>query len=1136
MQLPSKTTKRLCSKTSTDKHPSGRWYQYILAFVLLALITNTYARDFRQDITLSLRNASLDKVFKEIRRQTGYSFVYTENELQKASKVDIQVSNATLENVLNLCFQNQPLTYTIVEKVVVVKSRAAHKNTPDEITAMATSGKKISMRGKVMNEKGEALAGATILVRRTDMSTMTDVEGGFTLDNIEEDATLVVSSVGHVTQQVKLTGRLSLEIRLPIAVKDEEEVVVAYSRISQRSNTGAVTVVKGEQIQNLPNRSFDKSLQGLVPGLLVTSGTGQPGGGLSNFVLRGISSGGTTSTVLDGTSTVRNPLIIVDGIPVTQDPQQLRNGATANVPITNPMAQLNPSDIESISVLKDAAAIALYGSKASNGVILITTKKGKAGKTIINFRSQADFAQPAKQPDLLNQDEYMSLLYETYRNTNPSVWTDAAILADLKTKFPSRADGSLYPFSELRDFVYKKNASSLSNELSISGGTDRSLFYLNFEYTKQNGIQKKTGYDRKSIRFNFENKVANWLKMGINAALSYNVQDYSFLEGTTTAAALFSNPLNPIYLENGQYFFNFTNPTRPNPIAAAAYNLSRNTSYRGISKIFGELSVYKNLKLTSNVGIDFQLTESKEKRDPRLYDPQTFTTGTGRIEEGNFRYANLITTNILSFNKTIQADHELSLLAGHEAQVLTQRNITATGTGITFITNDQINNTSTKTSTGTAFKQRLLSYFGQANYDYRKKYYLSASIRTDGSSKFGENRRFGTYWSAGTGWIVSAEPFMQRTKSWLNYLKIRGSIGAAGNSAAIDRYTKYDLLKVVNYINTATIALLPNTQPANPNIRWEETFTWDAGLEVKLWNERVNLTADIYHRKTTDLIYLVQLPGVTGYVNVPKNFGDIENKGVELSLSADVVKVNSFSWTLNANWSTNQNKLVKANVPLTRVGGAQLANEEGRNFNSFYMVRWAGVDPATGSGMWIDSTGKANINYNAAKAVFVGKPQPDGFGTLTNTFNYKDIALSAQLYYQYGFQVYNNAGLINDGNAPYNNQAKEALNRWQKSGDIAANPKRILNNSVASLGSTRYLLDGDFIRLQNISISYNLPRNFIQHLHINALRIYAQAYNLAIWNTKKQLLDVSNIDVTGNVASTLYPNPKSFSIGLTLNF
>jgi TonB-linked SusC/RagA family outer membrane protein len=1143
MQLSTTTDQQRLYVSSATRYLYNRWQQgalIILAF-LFSLGVQAHNGELPQDITLSFKEATLDKVFKEIRKQTGYSFVYTESEISRANKVTIQVSNTSLDKVLSLCFQDQPLTYTIVDKIVVVKPRQEKAlAVPVVNTFAAGNPKKISMRGRVLNEKGDPLAGATITVRRSDMSTTTDGEGYFTLSEIEEDAILVISSIGHITQQIKLTGnKLTMEIKLPISIKSEEEVVVAYNKISSRSNVGAVTVVKGEEVQNLPNMSVDKSLQGLVPGLLVTSGTGQPGGGLSNFVLRGIATG-TSENILTGYSTIRNPLMVVDGVPVSQDAQLAagRNQELWEVPANNPMATLNPSDIESISVLKDAAAIALYGSTASNGVILITTKKGKAGNTILSFRSRVDIANRIKNNiELVNQDEYMELLYETYRNSTPGI-TDADILADLKSKFPVRADGSFYPFTDLTPLLYKDNAATFSNDLSISGGNARSNFYLNFEWTKQDGVYRKTGFDRKSARLNFENSVTDWLKIGMNTAFSYNVQDFSSDRAIQYGSIFFAYPLNPAYLENGEYYYNYTVPIRGiNPVASLNLNSNQNTSYRGLTKLFAEVKLSKAIRFTSNLGIDFLFTEANSKRDPRLLDIELDVTGVGRISQDNIRNANLINTNILNFTKEI-GQHGLNVVAGQEARLITKQAVTATGTYLQYYTSDQIDQTGVRTSSGNKLKQTGLSYFGQINYDFRKKYFASTSIRSDGYSQFGGKQPFNTFWSAGAGWIISAENFMKGAQSWLNYLKLRGSIGSAGNAAAINRYIKYQTLTTLNYQNSITLGLLPSSVPPNTLIEPERTFTWDAGLELQLLHNRLSFTADFYQRKTSNLIFNKELPAASGFTVVQDNLGDIVNKGVEISLSATIIKSNHFSWNIAANWSTNQNKLVKANnrLPVVVSGTSELANQEGRNFNSFYLPVWAGVDPTTGEGMWVDSTGKSNTDFNAAKRQWVGKPQPDGFGSITNTFIYKGISLLFQFYYQYGFKVYNaDPKLINDGFTPFDNQQKSALNRWQKPGDIATNPKRQMNNSVYTRSSTRNLFDGDYIRLQTVSISYNMPKKLIQPLRLNSLKVFAQGYNLALWSTKRPgTADISNVNVQGLLLFQ-YPQAQSYSIGINVS-
>jgi TonB-linked SusC/RagA family outer membrane protein len=1123
-----------------------RWQHYSLTTLLLLLVFSLPGRagELPQDITLSFREATLDKVFKEIRKQTGYSFVYTESELQRANKVTIEVANSSLDNVLGICFRNQPLTYTIVEKIVIVKSRAEKMTVIPVVNKIPAPDKKITMRGKVMNEKGDALAGATVTVRKTDLSTTTDEAGIFQLSEIEEDAVLVVSSVGHVTQQVKVKA-LNMEIKLPIAVKEEEEVVVAYNKISSRSNTGAVTVVKGSQIATLPNRSFDKSLQGLVPGLLVTSGSGQPGSPPSNFMLRGIATGGEP---VNG-ETFRNPLIIIDGIPVTQEPAA---ATTSNVlRITNPLAQLNTSDIESVSVLKDASAVALYGAKASNGVILVTTKRGKAGKTTLSVRHQTDIASVLDgKIKMLNQQEYLELLYEAYRNSDPSIWTDAKILEDLKSKFPTKPDGSFYSPSDWTGAYFHKSALTMTNEVSLSGGNTNSNFYLNLQYTKQNGAAINTGFDQKSFRFNYENRPTSWIKLGLNSMFSYNTQKYSNEGYNNFLTTLAISPLNPIRDFDGNYIYQYSwgqggmlGTIRPNPLAQAQLNINTSNAYRSMSKISGEIKLTKDISFNTALGVDFMLNEVKQKEHPLV------STGTGFITEQPYRSIGIINTNILQYNKQFHKKHNLTILLGQEVQLRNDKFSSITRTNLTDNPGqDELASGTIESALGNTSKQRQLSYFSQANYGYREKYYLSGSIRTDGSSQFGPNNRFGTYWSIGGAWVVSAESFMEKANSWINFLKFRGSMGPAGNSAAIADRLRFDKLEIRSFQNGIAVY---SVAAGNPSIKWEETFVWNAGADIRLLNDRITLTADIYTRKTKNLIaYNIKSPLGTGYSTLTGNVGDIRNSGIELSLSASIIREKDLFWNITANWSRNRNKLTKSNLPQSPVAGTDgnLINKEGYEYNSFYLPYWGGVNSANGRPMWIDSTGKPNEDYLAAKPDIVGKAQPDGFGSLNTSFGYKGFELAATIYYQYGGQIYFTSNLQNDGNDlitdPYVNQSKSALNRWQKPGDIAPNPRRLLSGvantpagseyDFGSYYSTRFLYDGDFIRLGNIFFSYSFPQKLIRSLHLNTARIYVQGHNLATW-TKYSGQDPENVGSSG-FGNVIYPQQRSYSIGVNLTF
>ena len=743
----------------------------------------------------------------------------------------------------------------------------------------------------------------------------------------------------------------------------------------------------------------------------------------------------------------------------------------------------------------------------------------------------------------------MELLYEAYKNSDPTVWTDdATILADLKTKFPVQPDGSFYPQSNWTDALLNSSSATFSNEISMSGGNDKSNFYLNLEYTKQNGVAKKTGFDRKSIRFNYEHRPTSWLKLGVNTALSYDIQKYGSVTSYLSAAAI--SPLNSMRDSNGAYIYQYAyghysnqqGTYFPNPAAERELNINNSTAYRGLTKLYGEVKLFRDFSFSSTLGIDFMLNEAKEKVHPLV------SITNGSLLEQTFRTTGIITNNILRYNKLFNKVHSLNILAGQEAQLSTDKYLSIQRDDLSNNPDqDQLLTGTVSTAVGNKAKQALLSYFGQLNYGLMDRYFLSGSIRTDGSSRFGKNHRFGTYWSIGGGWVVSSEPFMKKTNGWLNYLKLRGSMGPAGNSAAIADILRFDPLTITNYLNGVAVTPGPGN-PGNPGIQWEQTFTWDAGLELRMLKERIAITADIYNRKTKNLIaYNINLPLATGFSKFTSNVGDVKNHGIELSVSAKIIRLKNFQWNLTGNWSQNQNTLVKSFFPQLSVVGTNdaLVNEVGYEYNSFYLKSWAGVNPTNGRPTWIDSTtGKPTEDWNAAKANIVGKAQPDGFGSIIQTFTYKQIDLSVAIYYQYGSKIYYNSNLQNDGiDNPYVNQTRDALNRWQKPGDEAANPRRLLYGTAetstgsiydqGNLTSTRFLYDGDFIRLSNVALGYNFPKKLIDPLHLHSIRVFVQGTNLATW-TKYWGQDPENISSSG-VGNILYPQQRSFSFGLNVS-
>lgn len=1115
----------------------------ITTLILFACFMQLSA-EVHSQISISERNVPITSVLAKIQQQSGYNLFYENTKINDV-KVNVKLSNVTLKDALDQVLKDHNLTYAIVDKTIVVKLK-----TPSFLDRMVDAlTPPIDVRGMVRDAEGNPLAGATVRVKGANRSVLTDGEGKFYLASVDEKAVLVVTYVGYKEMEIGVKSELSIQLEMKTNDLDET-IVVAYGTTTQRTNTGAVTVLKGEQIESIPVRSVDKALQGLVPGLVVTNGTGQPGGGVSNFVLRGISAG--ASPLLG--STARNPLFVIDGVPVSQDHFQSNNNiAITDVPVTNPMAQLNPGDIASISVLKDAAAIALYGSQASNGVILITTKQGKTGTTHFDFRHQTDIQQKVEEKiQVLDQEEYLNLLYSTYKTSSRLVssvatpYSDADILADLKAKFPTRADGSFYPTYNFGNELYNNKALTFSNQLSISGGSDKILYYMSLENTKQDGIVKNSGFDRKSLRLNLNSKPNSFLKFGTNSTFSFNNQDVAYDNGMS----YFLSPLNSVYDDNGNFIWKYnwgtfetstgTGTQTPNLIAVNKFNTNNSKAYRGLIQFNGEATFLKYFKLTSLIGTDFMLAENKYKTDPRLGVGSTLN---GSISEENHIRYNLINTNSLHFNR-IWKDHSINMLVSQEARVNEARYLQGSGIGNAGVLPyyDQFYSPgyTIQPSVGTKSKQTLLSQFAQVQYGFLNRYFLTSSIRRDGASVFGDQQQWGNFWSLGGGWILSNEPLLMSKNKETNYFKLRASIGAAGNSSGITPSRRYEDLTLLSTVFGPALVLTngPDSRAVNYGLQWEETFSWNVGADTRLFNDRISLTADVYLRRTSNLINSVNIPYTSGRANTQMNIGDMKNVGIETTVLVHVVKNSTISWDVSSNWSVNKNKLVKAFNPIVNLTGTFLANGQGHEYNSYYLRRWAGINPADGSPQWLDINNNVTGNFNSANQVFMGNSQPEGFGNLLNNIKYRSFQLSLSFYYEYGKKLYDGvlSSLSNDGAYPYINQSTTALNYWKSPGDVTLNGARRLNNSsgISNGNSDRYLFRADHIRFQSVKLDYAFTVSWLRKLSVTSLNVFVQGHNLGLWSLFPGK-DVDNSNVVGAVRFA-YPLARSFSGGMQIGF
>ncbi len=628
----------------------------------------------------------------------------------------------------------------------------------------------------------------------------------------------------------------------------------------------------------------------------------------------------------------------------------------------------------------------------------------------------------------------------------------------------------------------------------------------------------------------------------MNSTLSRTEQNYPSLEESFVGPygyVYVVPPLNPVYLKDGS--INLTPVLVPgyelaSPVAALDWNVSKANYYRTLGNVFAELSI-RNFKIKTDAGWDFMLSQEKIKNDMRL--PGTMAYGAGEVSAADRVGGRAIIINTLTYENTFGAHNTVNLIVGQEAQADYTNQTVAVSRNFAAPYFEEVSAGSTIVggpggTTGNSTKETQLSFFSKAGYGYKRRYLLDLSFRRDGSSKFGANHRFGNYWSAGAAWIVSDESFLK--SNVIHFLKLRGSVGTAGNALALGSNARYFLFDLGSNYSGNIAAQLANA-PGNSNIKWEETLTYDVGIEFGLF-KRVTGNIDLYKRRSTDLLYIVSLPGTSGYSSGPDNIGTIENKGIELSLSANMIRSGKFNWNFSFNWSANRNRLTSAKREISTALG-YLQQSVGENFNSFYLVSWAGVNPETGVPQWYDKDSKITEIYSPDNRVIAGKPQPDGFGSVNNIFSFGRLQLSASFYYQYGFKLYDevSATLVNDGNVPYSyfNQSIQAIDYWRKPGDVSKNPRRMLYNfDGGNNTSTRYLHEADYIRLRNVVLSYGLTAPWMDRLKIQDVRLMLQGNNLALW-TKFPGLDPENAGPEGTVYFS-YPQARTFSLGIDIKF
>jgi len=989
-----------------------------------------------------------------------------------------------------------------------------------------------TITGKVTDDKGVGVPNASITLKgNTSIGTFTNSDGNFTLPIPSKGSALIISAVGLGQKEITLMAENNYSVVLSPKSQDMQEVVVvAYGAQKKATLTGSVSTVSGSEVENKPFTSIDKAIQGQVAGLQSVATSGAPGGN-QIIRIRGISSINASNA----------PLWVIDGVPaLTNDVSRLTT--TANI-----LSTLNPNDIESITVLKDAASASVYGSRAANGVILVTTKKGRVGKTKIRFDAeygQSDIAYFNDRYQPLTGDEYLSLTKEGLVNGGYTQTQIDNTLASLGANSNANYDWL--------DAVTRKGQQSQFN-ISASGGDAKTTFYASAGYFKQQGTTIATDMDRVNGKMGFSNKASDKL------SLSGTIQGGFVRQHTPSSGGAFANPVLSSYFvlptrspykSDGTYNIlttEFPTSANFNTIALAEMDKRylKELSLRG--NIAAEYAILPNLRFKSSLGGDLSNLEEDQYNNPFYGDGAVLNAGsptsgpnvsyastTGRAYSYYTRYFNYTWTNTLNLHQNILSSGDLyfDLQLGYEANKNRGyfSSLQNRGFAPTLLLQYPASGSTPTTASATISDYTFLSQFSTVDVNYKDRFIVSGSFRRDGSSRFGPNEKYGNFWSVGASWNVDKEDFMNNV-DFINQLKLRGSYGVNGN-AGIGNYDWFPSYSYGVSYNGGSGSAPGNV--GNLDLTWELNKPLNFGLDVTLLKNRLGVTVDWYTRKSEDLLLDVQLSRTSGFSSQRKNIGAMKNTGIELTINGTPIATKDFTWTTNFNFAHNKNEVTS--IPSPQIGTFII--RQGLDVQTFYARVYSGVDPANGNPLWYaDSTRKTTTsNYSSAARVPYHSASPKFFGGFTNTFNYKGFTVEAQFNYQFGNYVQDAWGgyYLGAGFGATFNKVERILDRWQKAGDVTDMPKYIYggNNSFNSF-STFYLAKGDFIRLRNLQLGYDIPKTVLNRLKIGSLFFYVRGSNIWTWVKDKNLGWDPEQGISSQTNLEVYI-PKTMTVGINL--
>ncbi|UEG51354.1 TonB-dependent receptor [Mucilaginibacter daejeonensis] len=1147
----------------------------ITYILLIAFVFNVSARGLAQTLTLRTDNATMKEVFNKIHRSTGYNFIYNVEMISSASKVSVELKNVSLPEALKQILQPYGLSFTINDddrSIVVIKSTPKAHAPP------------IQVKGVVTDESKQPLPGVNIRVKGGGVAAVTAANGQYTINVPDDRAVLVFSMVGFETREVQITGNTPLSLVMKqISSRLDDIVVIGYGTQRKSDLTGSVAGIKEKEIQQAKSVSFMEAMQGRLAGVQVTSSSGEPGSAV-NVTIRG------TNSFNSGTQ----PLYVIDGVQIDVNNAEAASSGIGSTALTNPLSGINPNDIASIEVLKDASATAIFGSRGANGVILITTKTGKSNTSSLEVNTYGGLAWNPKHIQMLGAQDYAS-----YRLANGTA--DGNYADDLNNdQLFDVVNDRVKDLSGVKSQDWQKEAlrtaAVQSYNVSYSGGNAKTNFLTSASYLNQQGLIVNNKYERYGLLMKINHSATDRLKLGTNINLSHalgsgvasnggnDVRNYNGL----IQNLLLTRPVNAP--DPTQLALDPDGGAFSNPVDFANLSYKRSPLTRILTDINANYRIINGLNFDTRAGAVMTFSKNGE------FYPSTVswgfpTNGLALLNTSNT--INWYQSSTLNYNKRFAKNHSLTALLGFEINSYQQETYRWQGQGFDIQNINPLDNIATANvlpMPASTDKQRYirLSEFARINYAYKSKYLLTATLRNDASSKLSADHKSALFPSLGLAWRVSEEGFMKK-QSVVSDLKFRGSYGLTGNER-IPPYQSLATLSPVYYSNasnTASLGYAPNTI-ANPNLTWETTYAYDAGLDLSLWKDRISLTADVYLKQTKDLLIQADIPSQSGFMRQYQNLGQIDNKGIELALNTINIRKGSFSWTSNINISMNRNKVVSLGsvsyIPVTVYGGAistvgrvivgqpigtaygyvsdgiyQLSdfsiikNSAGatvspsavtnNNLNTFTYTVGSGVPTISSRSARPGDLKYKDLNndgvINDADKTVISNSNPKHYGGISNGFTYKNFDLNVLFNWSYGNDILNlGRSRLEAGQSQFANVTESYwFNRWTVENPSNEYPR--LNGQGKLDVSSYYTEDGSYLRLRNVTLGYNINNlRSLKKIGINGLRLYVTGVNLHTW-TKYSGFDpeiTSYSALLPGVDNISYPRERSVIFGLNIKF